>query len=187
MGNDATIAILKRIKRIAEEERGSGADDAAWVRVADFAEFALERMTTTKRVASMTSEQKALLLLGLDYITEDVSYDAFKAKAEALHADMGSVLIWLMTDFRNDFDALQAFIKEVVEDHSVNVVFEGHPLSLALEYISGKISRDALIEQCSVLMLDEYQLDRWTITEYENDIESLLGFQRILDRAKKDE
>ena len=62
-----------------------------------------------------------------------------------------------------------------------------HALSLALSYISGGISRRLLIEQCECLMLDEDLLYRWTITEYENAIEALLGFQRILDRAKKDE
>ena len=35
--------------------------------------------------------------------------------------------------------------------------------------------------------MDEDLLCRWTITEYKNTIEALLGFQRILDRAKKDE
>ena len=48
MGNDATNAILKRIKRIAEEEKGGGADNAAWVRVADLADLALELTATVK-------------------------------------------------------------------------------------------------------------------------------------------
>lgn len=49
MGNDATNAILRKIKRIAEEEKvGGGADSAAWVRVADLADLALELTATVK-------------------------------------------------------------------------------------------------------------------------------------------